>query len=740
MQGSGVLGCGILYDLAGDDGYRALDFSQGTGYMGWGLLWDCDGNDMYQARRMVQAAGLMGIGMLKDDAGHDRYECEFMGQAFGSTAGLGILNDRSGDDLYRADPEQFSFAQGSGCGCRSYPWFNDFAMYGGCGILADKAGDDRYFSGSFSQGASYFLSLGVLLDDCGNDTYDARGSYSHGGGVHLTSGFCLDSSGDDIYTGQWAGTAAGNDRSAGLFIDLSGNDRYYALDGDGLAYSHKPHGLSIFIDSSGSDVYDSPDYSAAYVLPPMTPNNWSRAVFLDCGGEDAYSLEDRENNSKWHLQPTAFGFDGEVAEPDPIKWYENLGGTGALSWFECSDSVCDALELLRMTRSLVTEPESLKRLLRKGMAAADTATQSAAMEAAGDLLIGKSKELNGTDLSALLNHPRKDVRSWTVMTLDIEKCVDAGEAVRKAIPEEDDPYVRKLMIRALGNLKPDNARKFLKHRFKDETDSLCRAWSVRSVGAYEHPDDVEWLTGCLQDDNSFTRMMAAASLDFASDNEVKAALKSAAETGDPYVLKTAGETLLKLGVRDGARYLIEYISYRALDTSSDNYGSNIGAVIAEYTNVDFSRDYDAWVEWFDTHGASFELAANLTAREAWLEAKKAERAGHRDEAMTAYESALAANPGYIKARTDYAALLNTIAWNMVTVPETGTDTAEGLKLAQRCVELDAQAMYLDTLAEAYFRNSRYEKAVEVQKQAVEKAPDEKTYRDRLEKFIAAMTE
>ena len=42
--------------------------------------------------------------------------------------------------------------------------------------------DDRYVAEYFAQGASYWLALGGLVDDAGNDRYEAR-RYAQGAGV-----------------------------------------------------------------------------------------------------------------------------------------------------------------------------------------------------------------------------------------------------------------------------------------------------------------------------------------------------------------------------------------------------------------------------------------------------------------------------------------------------------------------------------------------------------------------------
>ena len=184
--------------------------------------------------------------------------------------------------------------------------------------------------------------------------------------------------------------------------------------------------------------------------------------------------------------------------------------------------------------------------------------------------------------------------------------------------------------------------------------------------------------------------------------------------------------------------MIEYLRHRALDTSSDNYGSNIGAILMEYANVDHGRDHQMWSRWYREHGETFDLQANLRAREPYREGVKLRRDGDEKGAMAQFESALRENPGYLRARLEYASILNMEAWAMVTSPETSADLIEGLELARRCVELDPRAMYLDTLAEACYRNRHYEEALRHQHLALEMEPENREFRERLEKIAAKL--
>ena len=86
-------------------------------------------------------------------------------------------------------------------------------------------------------GAGHDFSLGVLIDEEGNDTYDAP-NLSLGGGNDNGIGIFWDKSGDDIYNVEAATTLGRANITAvrgglrdsllclGLFLDTGGKDKY----------------------------------------------------------------------------------------------------------------------------------------------------------------------------------------------------------------------------------------------------------------------------------------------------------------------------------------------------------------------------------------------------------------------------------------------------------------------------------------------------------------------------------
>ncbi|MCK5578140.1 MAG: PDZ domain-containing protein, partial [Planctomycetes bacterium] len=296
-QGCGLLGVGILADLAGNDDYVSQNWGQGTGLLGVGLLYDQAGDDIYRGQEYSQGAGFFGAGVLLDMTGHDYYGSNGFAQGFGSTKGVGLLFDATGDDNYYATGRYSSgytadvgtfvgFAQGAGLGSRK----TGLARSGGLGILIDNSGQDRYEAGVFSQGGGYYFAWGILVDGGDdNDTYVGT-RYAQGFSAHSALGFFLEEGGNDHYL-SWIGVHAGLawDLCSTVFIDKEGDDTYDRRSGFSIgAAAH--NSFCLFYDAAGNDTYNCR-------LDKATRNSYhggySLSLFLD---ED--SAEDKHGEDK----------------------------------------------------------------------------------------------------------------------------------------------------------------------------------------------------------------------------------------------------------------------------------------------------------------------------------------------------------------------------------------------------------------------------------------------------------
>lgn len=308
--GSGFLGIGILYDLGGNDVYRGANYSLGSAVCGMGILVDNAGVDDYRGGCFTQGAGHYGIGILRDlGEGDDRYMAKLWAQGFGSTFGYGLLQDSGGDDTYRTGgeylhapllPNDFqSFSHGFGMGWRP-------RAGGGIGVLFDEDGNDFYDGEVFCEGSAYWYSLGILIDGGGNDSYNAA-QYAQGAGIHLAIGSLWERGGDDQYhsrNGVVGGTA--HDLSVGLLIDENGDDNYIVSGGYGTSLTNS---IALFIDKLGNDMYSTwEEYSFGSV-------RWARGfagcgIFMDLEGKDVYSRNTlAEDGGLWTHNNWGIGID-----------------------------------------------------------------------------------------------------------------------------------------------------------------------------------------------------------------------------------------------------------------------------------------------------------------------------------------------------------------------------------------------------------------------------------------------
>jgi hypothetical protein len=336
-QGAGNAGIGFLFDLGTqDDVYQSLAMSQGFGSVGVGVLYDGGGDDDYAAEAASQGASTYGIGALIDKAGKDHYASFAFSQGFGGAEGVGALFDAAGDDVYYCDPGDptnghalyfspqlpgtgnSSMSQGAAQGRRPQTATDESFMAGGLGILHDAAGNDQYTASVFAQGAGYWQGIGLLLDGgTGDDIYNAYW-YIQGSAAHFALAYFLDEGGNDKYdpTFDVASTSigVGHDFSAGIHVDLGGNDTYRA---PGLSLgSGNVNGIGMFINVGGDDSYIATDptlgagnYSSEIPYGDPRQDVATIGIFVDSGGTDTYTIGGvvrALNNTTWSYDPQPY--------------------------------------------------------------------------------------------------------------------------------------------------------------------------------------------------------------------------------------------------------------------------------------------------------------------------------------------------------------------------------------------------------------------------------------------------
>lgn len=139
-------------------------------------------------------------------------------------------------------------------------------------VIVDEGGNDLYDAkGDFVGPGTGFFGLSLVDDRAGNDTYRSNGQFSIGAGL-FGVGIILDHAGDDIYenTGPDSGWAMGvGFYGAGLIVDKGGSDVYL---GEKLVQGiGGPRGFGAIIDASGNDMYtaNGPNFKSVYGTPAV---------------------------------------------------------------------------------------------------------------------------------------------------------------------------------------------------------------------------------------------------------------------------------------------------------------------------------------------------------------------------------------------------------------------------------------------------------------------------------------
>jgi tetratricopeptide (TPR) repeat protein len=99
-----------------------------------------------------------------------------------------------------------------------------------------------------------------------------------------------------------------------------------------------------------------------------------------------------------------------------------------------------------------------------------------------------------------------------------------------------------------------------------------------------------------------------------------------------------------------------------------------------------------------------ELLKGLMAKKLGDDANKLIDAGEWAEGLATFERAAALSP-------ENARVLNGWAWNLLICPENLRAPQKSLELARKAVEIDGQAIYLNTLGTAEYRGGLYAQAI-----------------------------
>jgi tetratricopeptide (TPR) repeat protein len=106
--------------------------------------------------------------------------------------------------------------------------------------------------------------------------------------------------------------------------------------------------------------------------------------------------------------------------------------------------------------------------------------------------------------------------------------------------------------------------------------------------------------------------------------------------------------------------------------------------------------------------------------------------GRKNEASTLFQQAYSQNNRRLAMDPDFPEYLNNVAW---LCAYSGERPAEAVELAEKAIAIDKDnAAFLDTAAEAHMRNGDYDRAVKLEKRAIELRPGNPFMQKQLKKF------
>lgn len=599
VQGGGFLGVGVFASFAGHNTYKANSYSQGAGFMGVGLLMDLGGNNRYEINFCGQSCALFGSSLLWNKGGNSHYFAKKgMAQAASSTLGVAFLLDNEGNNQYIIGEKYKPFSgigQGSSVGVRGDPWEGQPSFYGGLSFLYNGGGKNLFKSSWFSQGSSYFLGTGILVDEGEEDTFYADVD-SQGQGLHLAAGLLLKFGGNDHYHGGWGSLGVGADRSVGMFIDTGGDDTY---DGDiqSIGTSRKPMGLGFFLDLQGNDSYSFKALSNARIQRPMSPLEWSKAVFLDLGGDNTYNSEP-PTKEVWGIPGHSLGVNtqlnlSEIELFDLFPKYPRIN-------FPFDSEKTRAYQPLPVAKDLIELNEQIESIPYL-----DYESRRHLYETI-DLFRFSHPDVQ-VDLSGLLRNPSKISEDqfnfailWAIQNHNIYYLPEVQCALENGLIQS--PYSRKMAIKYIGKNKNENTNKILDKVLNNDFSEQNRAQAAYYLAKL---GDLETLKNNTKESEKVRFQIAKGLLE---SKELGAGEFVSTFFCDPsfYVRRAAALTAISLKDKRGIPILLETLNEATLDTE-ENYGDNVYNSLAKYVGVNFGLDKEAWLKWWNEVKNTFEF-------------------------------------------------------------------------------------------------------------------------------------
>lgn len=329
-------------------------------------------------------------------------------------------------------------------------------------------------------------------------------------------------------------------------------------------------------------------------------------------------------------------------------------------------------------------------------------------------------------------------------------------ALKKAL-KSDDPDVRYEAAESLGYLREKTAIDDLVKSLKDKNYKV-RFATLRALGNIGDAKATSHLINALEDEMIQVQRIAAWSLGKIRDKSAIPELKKLLSNRDSLLRLAVAKSLAEMDNASGQDEIIRSMHnqksmYRRISAYYAGFIRNkkpIQALISllkdtdkptkvlallslrRLTGQNFEDEHKVWSDWWIDNKETFEVKTEDFSAMVF-KAQKSMQVGDLQGAAEAYQEILNVDSFSAEA-------CNNLAWIYVTSDDPNLHhPIEGLRLAKRAVDLTPIPTYMDTLAEAYYANKNYIKAIETINRAIEMNPVDKNYfTKQKEKFIKAL--
>lgn len=620
VQGSGVLGVGVLANFEGNNSYEAQAYSQGAGFFGSGLLMAFGGNQSYSVAFGGQSFALFGSSLLWNKGGNNIFFAkEGMAQAASSTLGVAFLLEEGGSNIFLAgeleskcSDRSLGIGQGGSVGVRNCPWEGRPSFYGGVSFLYVCGNGNLFQIPWFGQGSGYVLSAGILVHEGDGSRFAARVD-SQGQGLHLSAGLLLSKGGNNWFDGGWGSLGVAGDRSTGMAIHTKGGNIFQGTV-QSVGTARKEPSLGVFIGLGGNNSYSFAGLSNANIQLPAAPYRWPSALFLSLGKRSVYPQGVdgmlRCQGCRWGVGDHAIGVDqaAEGIDLAPLVFRRFHEAPTIPFPFD----PLQGWETNNAYRPLPSEgsPEELvAEIAQSGY------ERRRALYESLDLLQFQHPELF-IDRLPLLENPAsapEDQWNYALLWALQGRFKMALEPLAEALQGQTiaSSYARKMTMRLLSKKQPRKWAPLFAELMRCDPSEENRVYAALLLAEIDSPEALCLLEPALRSPSESMRYAAARGLRDHKTPGVLAAVHSLFCDPSFYVRRAAAMTAISLRDQEAIPVLLATLQYPTLDTT-ENYGNNIYEELAGYAGVNFGVNPDAWMRWWEEVHETFVFPEKKT--------------------------------------------------------------------------------------------------------------------------------